>query len=445
MDISNLKEADNVCDIENSSHAVQCYCNNIEYQQASDSNCWILSEVHLNDIIWDHFISQSNIEQLKFNIRPYVNLNFVPSRALLHLKRLREFSIQYANIIELPAYTFANLSSLQEILMPRNQIIDLRPHAFFNLQNLMSVTLDENRIAELHRDVFINTPNLKKLYIDRNILNVIHDRAFEHLHQLEELELSGNQLSNISRDTFVGLKYLKILNLQENQIRMLKDFTFAELSNLRELTVDRNGIKYISDRAFDGLSNLDRLSFSENKLTSLSNELFSGLTNLRFLDLRENSLHTLSYDTISPIMENLKNVTMYFLIEGNEFVCDCRLSWMYLLRNETSNDQIRNTLDELTCQVVHSQDLQNSKDLGHDFEVNKGDIQHDVQMFSESSNLKHLFDIPQEQLPCEEDKQMEQDATSSVLLNTNSAMNVGSHVPVVNIIFIFSLFIMLNS
>ncbi|KAJ1528517.1 hypothetical protein ONE63_006924 [Megalurothrips usitatus] len=34
---------------------------------------------------------------------------------------------------------------------------------------------------------------------------------------------------------------------------------------------------------------------------------------------------------------------------GNRFVCDCRLSWIYQLRNETPNEQIRAALDDTSC------------------------------------------------------------------------------------------------
>ncbi|KAJ9599380.1 hypothetical protein L9F63_010142 [Diploptera punctata] len=396
----NLKQTENVCENEHFKLAVQCYCDKQEFQQASDAKCWILSEVNSNDTTWDHFASQSNIKKLKIDIRPKMNLNIVPSRAFQYLEELQMVWIQYANITELPPYTFANLPSLQKILLARNQICDLKPYSFYNLQNLTSVTLDENRIAELKHKVFVDTPNLKKLYINRNILSVIEDRAFIHLQHLEELEIGGNLLSTISRDTFLGLKYLKILNLQDNQLRILSEFIFTELPNLRELIIDRNEIESISGQTFKGLSNLDRLILSENQLKYLDNEVFMDVRNLRFLDIRDNSLHTLNYATVSPIMENLKNVTTYFLIEGNEFICDCHLSWMYVLRNETPNDQIRNMLDELTCLY--------------------------------ENNTQHLFDIPQDQLPCEHKTSY---VTSSVVHNVN---NIGSYLHVLNVVLIFS-------
>lgn len=39
------------------------------------------------------------------------------------------------------------------------------------------------------------------------------------------------------------------------------------------------------------------------------------------------------------------------MFSDNRFVCDCRLAWMHILRNETKNQLLREALDELTCHL----------------------------------------------------------------------------------------------
>jgi hypothetical protein len=145
-----------------------------------------------------------------------------------------------------------------------------------------------------------------------------------------------------------------------------------------------------------------------------------------------------------------------FSVAGNNFMCDCRLSWMYLLRNETPNEQILNSLDELTCRLGPEEgDYQD-----HDSDEGFYSTQHP--RFSgpahaedlaggaptpEPSNWKHLFDIPQDQLPCPEDLQLEADPTFPFELNsefgqgrdTNS--DVKSHVTLS--VFVFNAVLML--
>ena len=155
---------------------------------------------------------------------------------------------------------------------------------------------------------------------------------------------------------------------------------------------------------------------------------------------------------------------------GNSFKCDCRLSWMYLLRNETPSEQIRNSLEELTCRLgsevpdyldhdanVSMEDATepphiNSRGYGEDLYGGRGYEsdgrrgQPDAST-SEPSNLKHLFDIPQDQLPCPEDLQLEPDSTFPFQFNSEFGhgrdVNAGVEINVVSSMFIFNFVVML--
>ncbi|XP_067012002.2 connectin [Anabrus simplex] len=427
----------NLCDIRETGINVFCYCNSQEIQNATESTCWIFNgEKPPDHAVWDYFVTQTKLQKLKFNIRPDGKLQFVPTKALSHLRELTTFDIQYASIHEIPPYAFGNLSSLTEINLSRNQIVVLKSYSFSRLPKLSVITLDENRIAELHRDVFV-LPQLTKLYIARNNLSILHDRAFSHLHRLEELELNGNQLTVVTRETFSGLKSLKRLDLYLNHLSMLGDFTFSEMPSLDELELGENDIQFISDRAFDGLKKLTKLNLGENKLHSLGNDLFAPVPNIHLLDLRENQLTTLTFDTVNPLMENLKNITTTLYIEGNRFTCDCRLSWMYQLRNETPNEQVRNALEELTCILKEPLDYEASptadtttestvrdfvrdepdEDLSYDDEDTLPED--DETATSLPDYRRHLFQIPPQMLPCPEELHAAQDTTEQPYLTSD--------------------------
>lgn len=38
-----------------------------------------------------------------------------------------------------------------------------------------------------------------------------------------------------------------------------------------------------------------------------------------------------------------------YLFSGNPFTCDCRLSWIYVLRNETKDSNLRSILERVSC------------------------------------------------------------------------------------------------
>lgn len=42
-------------------------------------------------------------------------------------------------------------------------------------------------------------------------------------------------------------------------------------------------------------------------------------------------------------------LTFDFLLTGNKLNCDCRLSWIQVLRNETKSEPLRIALDSVTC------------------------------------------------------------------------------------------------
>lgn len=306
-----------LCDSPDIQQKVHCYCGSGETKNISKADCWVFNgELPIDDPIWDAFQFQNRLQHLVFSIRADGSLNFVPTRGLRYLHKLKKLEIKYASIEDVYSFAFANLSSLTELIMRKNKIVTLEQHAFAHLSNLTTLTLEENRIVEIGNNSFVDLPVLSSLRLTNNNITVIQDGGFKQLVQLLKLDLDKNSIAVLNKNTFEGLANLKVLDLQFNRMKMLGDFTFSELWNLCELHLDNNELKFISERAFDGLTQLKKLTLSENRLTALSGGLLEGVRWLTFLDLRQNRLQTFTLDDIKPILDNLKNVSSVLLLDG---------------------------------------------------------------------------------------------------------------------------------
>lgn len=50
------------------------------------------------------------------------------------------------------------------------------------------------------------------------------------------------------------------------------------------------------------------------------------------------------------------SITFSFSFTENDFICDCRLTWLIDLRNQTKNEELRLSLDEVECLLKKPKD-----------------------------------------------------------------------------------------
>ncbi|GAB0094812.1 Connectin [Sergentomyia squamirostris] len=328
-----------------------CHCTHGNSSEVLVADCWIFNpDVPRKDPIWGAFYSHSSIEVLKFSVYKPGNLTFIPTEIIHHLPNLTDFSIQYAQVPEIGAYALANRSHLTRVEFNNCSVATLKKHSFAHHPALVEINLKFNQISTIDRHAFSNLPNLERLLLGYNNITTLHDEVFIHLSKLAELYLQSNLIAILSREVFKGLGNLNVLSLSGNSINFIGDTVFAELWSLEELYLDSNRIEKISERAFDGLNNLKRLNLRHNHLVSLEKGVFTVVPALKSIYLNDNQLETLTYSNFLPIWDNLLNDDDSVLgISDNRFTCDCRLFWIFDLKNRTKNDELRRSLQDVEC------------------------------------------------------------------------------------------------
>ncbi|XP_022208331.2 connectin [Drosophila obscura] len=332
---------------------LMCYCtpdeNHVPVQKAE---CWVFSEgLHQNDTTWTRFYQQKRLRELKFVIQNNARLDYIPTMIIEPLKNLSSIVIEYSQVEIVKSYAFANLPFLERIILNNNHIMALDQDAFANHIRLRELNLEHNQIFEMDRYAFRNLPLCERLFLNNNNISTLHEGLFADMARLTYLNLAHNQINVLTSEIFRGLGNLNVLKLTRNNLNFIGDTVFAELWSLSELELDDNRIERISERALDGLNTLKTLNLRNNLLKKIDNGLLRGTPALLSINVQANKLETLTFYTFQPIMDNLVNSTSELLVSDNKFICDCRLQWIFELKNRTRHLQLRDSLDELHCSL----------------------------------------------------------------------------------------------
>uniref|UniRef100_A0A6B2EHK6 Putative reticulon/nogo receptor n=1 Tax=Phlebotomus kandelakii TaxID=1109342 RepID=A0A6B2EHK6_9DIPT len=330
---------------------VICHCSTDARRMVTKADCWVLgSDLSRKDPIWAAFYAHTSIIDVKFITFAEGNLTYVPSRAIKILSILSKLSISFTQIAEIGAYALSNATHLAKVEFKNNTHLQvLRRFAFANHPVLFDVNLEANQISKVETQAFENLPQLEVLSLGYNNITHLPDDVFGSLGKLKELHVQHNHIAQLSRDVFKGLGNLLNLDMSYNNLTFVGNTVFAELWSLQELAMHNNKIEQISERAFDGLNNLHTLQLQHNRLIALHNGIFTVVPALNSLNLLDNQLETLTFENLHPIFGNLLRPNSVLNIDENKFICDCRLAWMFDLRNNTNNTKLRLSLRDLEC------------------------------------------------------------------------------------------------
>ncbi|GAB6032568.1 hypothetical protein CHUAL_011458 [Chamberlinius hualienensis] len=305
---------------------IYCTCDPSEYS-IEYLDCVLLRNISSDDVIWDVFATNVDVETIRLSARPDGQFRYFPSKFVTAGSKVKRVTLQHGHVSRIPSQAFGNLAELTTVDVSSNQIRHMDYHAITGLPSLEELSMSDNELATLRTNTMHNLPKLKSLFMDRNHLKSWEPGAFSALTGLVELELGTNHLIHLKPDWFKGLHSLKRLYLNSNQLVKLESDVFIHCKSLEELNLRENKLKFIDRHAFRGLHRLLMLYLNRNQLVHLSSHTFRPLTSLVYFDMRQNKLETLLSEAVAPL--NLTNNVTRIYLQGNNFVCDCRIKWMF--------------------------------------------------------------------------------------------------------------------
>lgn len=138
------------------------------------------------------------------------------------------------------------------------------------------------------------------------------------------------------------------------------------------------------------------------------------------IDVHSFAFHQQIAPITYPSWNNSNNFTLSFCFTENHFICECRLRWIYDLRNHTKNGNLRDSLESLACTLERpNHDLNDpryhfnykisSRHSQLDFDYIQNDLNSNNNVQT-STNIRpkvlkevvQLFTIDANHLPCEQ-------------------------------------------
>jgi Leucine-rich repeat (LRR) protein len=224
--------------------------------------------------------------------------------------KITEIDAGSNDMIYLHRDTFSKNPQLTRVSVSWNKIQDIHPQTFYNNSNLEYIDFNNNKLKALNAAVFQNNPRLKSVDLRSNSLVAIHETTFHNNPKLEYLFLSRNKHIRFHDGLIIFASSLKVFDAQHCNLSELPADFFKNATDLRELHLGNNNFT-----SQDCVSNTS------------SNDYIGTLTKLQVLDLSNNQLQTVNVEVFRNNMTQLKTLR----IEGNRFLCDCKLrnAWLW--------------------------------------------------------------------------------------------------------------------
>lgn len=105
-------------------------------------------------------------------------------------------------------------------------------------------------------------------------------------------------------------------------------------------------------------------------------------------------------------MPNLTLNFFSFHLLDNDLICDCRLSWLIELKNQTKNELFKETLDKVECTMKQDSNFHKTSRIVHNTIDNPHQVNSEGLDFyddDEEGKTIRLLELKPSDLPCSED------------------------------------------
>lgn len=276
------------------------------------------------------FSSASNLKELNVSNN---EINTLSEDVFARNPELVRVDVSNNHILTIHRDAFRKNPKIREIYAGSNSMTYLHPDTFSKNPRLTKVTVSWNKIEDIHPQTFYNNPDLEFLDFNNNKLKTLNPDVFQNNPSLRSVDLSSNSLVSIYDTTFHNSPNLEYLYLSKNKHIRVHNGLLILASSLKVFEAQHCNLSHFSPDFFKNTSKLSKLLLGNNNLSSLDcvsntdgDDYVDTLTKLQVLDLSNNQLQTIDIEVFKNKMTQLKSLR----IEGNPFLCDCKLRSVWL-------------------------------------------------------------------------------------------------------------------
>uniref|UniRef100_A0A2H8TLK4 Chaoptin n=1 Tax=Melanaphis sacchari TaxID=742174 RepID=A0A2H8TLK4_9HEMI len=301
-------------------------------------------------------------------------LNYVPSRALRILLKLKVLNLSGNQISEIKMGDWNGLENTLRVLKLANNALTYLPYrAFDGLMFLETLDLSGNMISEIHVNAFQDGPlQLYRLNLADNLLKFI---PYMHLSSsamkfMKYLDVSYNLIENtkgslLSVTSRSGGRHkflLDELHLEYNHIKILEKQSLQNFESINKTYFNGNPITHIQDGAFQN-TKIREIFMVDCEIYNVSSEAFKGLeTYLHTLDVSNNNI------TEFPIKKLQQNFNMLMKLG----LGDNKIKNLFPIHNEVTEKIIKlnekkKTNEKIVAREDNKQIAQEKDNYYHEF------------------------------------------------------------------------------